>query len=504
MPADPPRPASPPPNKTEEELRRVSERYRMIVEQSPDAIWLAENGRLVLVNNACVALLGARSATELLGRELREFAPAWPVPTRRDHEGEPPRTELRVRRLDGVEREVELSTADVPDHGGVAIQAVMRDITARKRAAAELLRTQEALMQAQRIARLGYFSLDLETRRWTIPDFTLELVGAPAGQVLSLGDELTIIHPDDREAVRGHLAEVLAGRGAFDIEYRIVRPRDGQVRWLHALGHTRLDGQGRVTHLFASAQDVTERKRATRVLEQQREELQRLSAGLTQAREEERRHVARELHDELGQRLLALRLELARGLPGEPDAPHDGEARRAVLLAEVDEAMAATRRIAAALRPPMLDDLGLNAALDWLAQDWSGRCGIETELDCEPVDDWLSGAAATAVYRIVQEALTNVLRHARAARCRIDLHRAGGELLVAVEDDGIGIGPGDIDKRGSSGLMNIRERARDLGGTATIRNLAAGGCRLEVRLPLERIDSLPAALHDPRNLPENP
>lgn len=349
-----------------EALRRVSERYRVVVEQSPDAIWLAEDGRLQLVNPACVAMVGAPGPEALIGRPLADFAVEgpWPEPS----PGQPPlRLERNLRRLDGIERTVELSIAAVPDHGGRAVQGVMRD--------------------------------------------------------------------------------------------------------------------------------VTERRVATEALERQREELQRLSASLTRAREEERRRVARELHDELGQRLSAIKLDLARELAA-PAGAADVAGRRQALIAAVDDAMAATRRIAADLRPPMLDDLGLEAALDWLVREWAARTGVAADLRCDPIDERLSGSAATAVYRIVQEALTNVLRHARARRVALTLACESGELVLTVQDDGIGLPPGAEHKRGSSGLMNIRERARDLGGVAEVRNLPAGGCRLQVRLPLDRIDSGSPDLED--------
>jgi two-component system, NarL family, sensor histidine kinase UhpB len=471
-----------------DDLYRVSERYRVVVEQSPDAIWLAENGVLQLVNPACVSLLGAAGERDLLGQPLQRFAAGepWPQP----QPGEPAvRVERRLRRLDDSERAVELSIAAVPDHGGTAVQGVMRDITERQAAELALRRTQAALQEAQRIARLGYFSLDLATGGWTVSDYTLELIGQPPGTRFALGDEQRLIHPEDRERLQRHLEAVLAGGTSFDIEYRIVRAVDGEVRWLHGLGHTQRDANGRVSHLFASAQDVTERRLATDALERQREELRRLSASLSRAREAERRHVARELHDEFGQRLSVIKLELARASESPAAGRAEAEARRLALIDAVDDAMTATRRIAADLRPTMLDDLGLEAAVDWQVQDWARRTGLAASLRCDAIDDHLSGTAATAVYRIVQEALTNVMRHAHARQVQVSLACEGSDLVVSIEDDGVGLAPGAESKRGSSGLVNIRERARDLGGAAVIRNRPSGGCRLDVRLPLDRLDT---------------
>jgi two-component system sensor histidine kinase UhpB len=166
------------------------------------------------------------------------------------------------------------------------------------------------------------------------------------------------------------------------------------------------------------------------------------------------------------------------------------------LLSEVDEAIAATRRIATDLRPAMLDDLGLNAAIEWLAADWARRAGLKISLDCESIDGSLTESASTTIYRIVQEGLTNVNRHAAAHEVRVELHRRDPDLVLRIFDDGRGLAPGHDDNRGSSGLTGIRERARLLGGSASLRGRATRGCVLEVRLPLDRVDNRPGALQE--------
>jgi PAS domain S-box-containing protein len=483
--------------RAERRLAEQAARYRLIVEQSPDAIWLAGNGRLQLVNAACVHLLGAHSPHDLLGRALSDFLPE-PLPAQRlpgASSGPPSPRETRARRLDGQWVEVELSLADVPEHGGAEVQGVMRDISGRKQAEADLRNTQAALLQAQQIARLGYATLDRTSGQWSISPALADLLGLPGGTTLRYDDGWQVVHPDDRAALTAHLEnEVFTGRRPYDHEYRILRRDTGELRWLHAVGRVERDDDGRVVRLFATVQDVTERKLATLALERSREELRRLSTNVTWARETERRHVARELHDELGQRLSVLKLDLATLLAVPMAQQEECAPRLQQLVNGVDGALAATRRIAADLRPSMLDDLGLNAALEWLSEGWSQRTGITISVDGDPVEDTLTEAAAITVYRIVQEALTNVTRHAQAKHAHIELRQRGPEIVLVIEDDGRGLSPGDMDKRESSGLAGIRERARILGGTAWIDNRPAGGCRLEVRLPMERVDSTLGAL----------
>ena len=513
------------------DLHRVSHRYRTVVDQSPDAIWLEEAGRLQLANAACAALLGAPSVEDLIGLKVSVFLPDWSPPELAPSDSQPGgpdlgvrRFETRLRRLDGRWSEVELSVAAVPDHGGEATQGVMRDITQRKRDQLMLQTTQASLLEAQRIARLGYYSLDLVHMRWRVsPTLQLLLGQVPKSQspksqaafaetgaagldeaassdpdhsvLLDFEAGLALVHAEDRDALRQFfLHDMRKAHARLDREYRIVRQDNRRERWVHGRGRVHLDAWGRATHLFGTLQDITERKRSELALDRSRQQLRRLSSSLTQAREAERRHVARELHDELGQRLSALKLDIATLLdqPGVRETKACDKVRP--LLAEVDGALAAVRRIAADLRPPMLDDLGLTAALEWLSNDWTQRTGLQITLRLQALDELLTESAATTVYRIVQEALTNISRHARASKVQVGLQRRAGELLVWVEDDGVGLSPGDTDKRNSNGLAGIRERAHILGGAARIINGSEGGCRLEARLPLDRVDTRPGGL----------
>lgn len=219
-------------------------------------------------------------------------------------------------------------------------------------------------------------------------------------------------------------------------------------------------------------------------LAQSRHDLRRLSASVVQARENARLRIARELHDELGQRLSALKLDLASLDPAGGRAAYDE--RVASMLAMLDDTMTSVRRIIADLRPLMLDDLGLNAAVDWLARESARRMGIDVKVRLGERDPALDKDASVAVYRMVQEALTNVARHARATEVRIELREAGGELLLRVQDNGSGFAAGALRKPTSFGLFGIRERAYTLGGTMEAGNRPGGGARLCVRLPLRR------------------
>lgn len=212
------------------------------------------------------------------------------------------------------------------------------------------------------------------------------------------------------------------------------------------------------------------------------DQLRALSQRLQLSREHEAGRIARELHDELGQHLTGLKMDIS-WLGGKLPADHPELARKAEGMKKlVDTAVKSVRRIASELRPLVLDDLGLVAGLEWLVQDFSRRTGIEVALDMDIGDAAPAEAQASALFRIVQESLTNVARHAGASRVRVTLTHAGGRLLLAVQDNGKGIAAGAA-KAGSFGLLGIRERAIMLGGEASVAGQPGEGTRVEVSLP---------------------
>lgn len=289
----------------------------------------------------------------------------------------------------------------------------------------------------------------------------------------------TLLHPSSHLAVMRQVSLTLSGAARAGMVSERIARLDGSEREVE-IAIAALPDHGSTTVQMVIT-DVTQRKEERQQLEQSRHELRRLSASVVEAREEERRRIARELHDELGQRLSALKMDLST-------LTHDihnraYERRVAAMIDMLDETVASVRRIASDLRPMMLDDLGLNAAIEWLARESAQRMGIEVTVRLGEVDPALDSQASTAVYRMVQEALTNVARHARATDVSIDMRQSGSELVLTVHDNGIGF-PSTRRKEGSFGLIGIRERAYLLGGTLDVDNPPGGGGRITVRLPL--------------------
>ena len=238
--------------------------------------------------------------------------------------------------------------------------------------------------------------------------------------------------------------------------------------------------------------DITERQRAENALKQSREELRDLSANLQNVREEEKTRIARELHDDLGQQLTALKMDLSAvelGLGGVV-APNTGVREQLGGMHRlIDSIVASVRRIAADLRPVMLDDLGLVPAIEWLANDFTRRYRITVDRDIAPVDTAFTGTGATTLFRIVQEALTNVARHSDATNVKLALKVEDGYCMLRIADNGHGAPEHtrDAQERPSFGLIGIRERAHMLDGTVTIDNRPGAGFTITVALPLHAI-----------------
>ena len=230
--------------------------------------------------------------------------------------------------------------------------------------------------------------------------------------------------------------------------------------------------------------DVSVRERTRRELAQAREDLRELSVASRTAREQENSRISRELHDELGQNLTSLKMDLA--WLESNTAPENAKFLKTLagMRSVLDSTVAATRRISADLRPLMLDDLGLLAALEWLAEETSRRHGFQVDLAVDEASGSLAEPLASQVYRIVQESLTNAGRHAAARSVRVALRTIGREVHLDVEDDGRGLGPEDLRKKGSFGLVGIRERVYILAGSVEIRGDAGQGTVIHVRLPI--------------------
>lgn len=291
------------------------------------------------------------------------------------------------------------------------------------------------------------------------------------------------LHPEDRERVLAVYERGLAAGGLVECDYRLL-DKAGRARWFHDVASVVLGEDGRRRLLEGVMQDITERKQAEAELEASRRQLRALAQRLEAAREAERTRIAREVHDEFGQALTGLKLDLAllaQQLPGAaPAVAQQIEDMNRL----IDTTVQSVRRISYELRPGVLDTLGLTAAAEWLCREFQARSGIACRADLQ--ENLAADAArATALFRILQELLTNVARHARASSVVVRLKEREGRLRLTVADDGVGLGLDAVSwaERDALGLLGVRERAEQFGGCVEIDSAPERGTRIAVDIP---------------------
>ncbi|MBW8771846.1 MAG: PAS domain-containing protein [Gemmatimonadetes bacterium] len=290
-----------------------------------------------------------------------------------------------------------------------------------------------------------------------------EQFGTTAEQLLGKTPRELFAH-DVAAGRRGWRALFDAGH-SHSVTYE--RRADGTPFWVEGDYMCLYDAEGRITGHCGVQRDVTDRTLAAAELERSRAELRALSARIQEAREEERTRIAREIHDVLGQALTALKLDLSwlEDRLG-AEVVHGFLAGRSI-SSRIDETMEIVRRLASELRPSVLDQLGLDAAIEWLVRDSAKRTGIAVTLQMDEVPP-LPAEIASNAFRIIQEALTNVSRHSKATLVHVSLRRMVGRILLTVEDNGVGIEPQSLSGLRSMGMVGMRERAVACGGTLMV------------------------------------
>ena len=295
---------------------------------------------------------------------------------------------------------------------------------------------------------------------------------------------------EQHQALCAHLHALQ--RGAADIvepckEWQaVIQPRGGEAVSVAISCSPVHEPHGNVTAIRWLIRDITERKKAEEEVASSRLQLRLLSAHLQAAREDERAEVAREIHDEFGQALTALKLQLTwldRHLLTDDLVELQRKVRS--MVEQVDKNIDLVRHLSTSLRPPGLDDLGLLATVEWYAEQFEKRTGIRCHLDVHPLPVELSREGMTAIFRIYQEALTNVSRHAQAAHVHIRLKEHNELVVLEVIDDGKGISKKQLTSSGALGIIGMRERALQLGGLIEIVSLQ-NGTKVMARIPLHR------------------
>jgi PAS domain S-box-containing protein len=278
-----------------------------------------------------------------------------------------------------------------------------------------------------------------------------------------------------------HRAMLEAHQPFKNFEYKLVA--DGMsAQWLSTSGKPQFDGGGNFKGYRGTTRNITEQKQAEQALRCSQSELRQLAAHQECVKEDERKRIARDIHDELGQNLMVLRLDVAQ-MTTDPDFGAATQGRIEAALNQIDTTIKCVRAIINDLRPAVLD-LGLHAAIDWQAKEFARRSGIACDVHIDHAEFPMDDQRATALFRSLQESLSNIIRHAKASQVRIDMQRNNGQLYIKIADDGIGVHPDCSGKKKAFGLIGIEERMHALGGTFSTTSEPGNGMTIMLSIPL--------------------
>ena len=366
----------------------------------------------------------------------------------------------------------------------VGVACFARDITENRKNKEALINYNKKLQTTQEIAKLGYWEFNLNTRKLFWSDQVYVIWGEDKEKFeLTLEKFITTIHPEDRPEIDRVLEEIWKKKKHIDIKYRIVL-KNASVKWIHESGNLIKIGKDQTFHYEGTVQDITAQKEYENQILEVSKRLRSLTAHLQTVQEEERINIAREIHDELGQQLTGIKLD-ASWLKNKTIINLEEEKERMDrLIDNINTTINNVRKIATNLRPGVLDDLGLEAAIEWHASQFEEQTGIPCLFKTSKVSDNYDKTVNTAVYRIFQEALTNVTRHANASKVNIELYEKNSILVLEVADNGKGILDNEKNKAQSLGITGMKERAIMINGTFSIKKRKEGGTIVCLSVPL--------------------
>jgi PAS domain S-box-containing protein len=469
----------------EERVRQSQARLRAFTDNSPAIMCLKDrDGRYRFANARFLERYALREE-QVIGRSDAEIFPRRQAAALAAHDGKVLARGETVQYEETAElaggRRVSL-VVKFPVADGVGMIAA--DITDR-RLAEQALREQRALLaEAQKVAGVGSWEWDPESGRVVWSDELYRIYGvSPESFSPSFENYLERVHPEDRQSSGAMMARALMDGRGFSMQERIVRP-GGEVRYLRSQGEVARNERGKPIKVFGACLDITEQRHSERALRRAAQDLHGLTRRLVQAEEAERRRLARELHDRVGQSLSALNINL-------DIISRDGGLAPAVRkrledsIALVDGTLQSIESVMAELRPPLLDEYGLAAALGWHAEEFSRRTGIEVSVEdnAREAAQGLRLEAALALFRIAQEALNNVLKHARARTVNVEISTIENQVTLAVRDDGQGFDASSA-RRGRWGMTTMRERVEAAGGSLRLESAPGQGTRVLATVPL--------------------
>ena len=468
-------------NKSNKALQASESRYHSLVEQAADAIALFDSkGKILEVNDSALNLLGYKYG-ELMSMSLADILTKEEIlnnPVQYDllQKGLSTIKQRKMKKKDGSMVTVEVNSKILPDG---RFLSMVRDLTDRIEAQKQIEKEKE-LSDSIIDSLPGVFYFYDQSGKFIRWNKQLEIVTGYSGKEISKMHPTQLFHGADIKYIQGRIAKVFT-EGVADAEAEFVF-KDG-VRKPYYFKAILVDFEGKPC-LLGTGIDISDRKKAEMELNDSYKAVRKLTSHLQNVREEERAHIAREIHDELGQQLTVLKMDVSwinKKLTITDDLIKQ---KMKSLLIMLDDTVKTIRRISSELRPSLLDDLGLTAAMEWQLHEFKKRSEIKTSFSAPEPEIKLPDMIKTGLFRIFQESLTNVVRHSHAKRLKVSLSHTDDNFVLTIADNGKGFDKEKIENKRTLGILGMKERTSMIGGTYEIISTPGNGTIVVVTIPL--------------------
>jgi PAS domain S-box-containing protein len=467
----------------EEELKKALEWQQAIFEGSRDAIFISDrNSRFVAVNNAACDLTGY-SRQKLLNMQIPDIhdtpdIKAYEMYHERIFNGEEILTEAKILRSDGTKIDTEFNNKIISIAGIAYMHTSARNITERVEAQETLRETSFYARNLIEASLDPLFTINADGKIMDVNNSTEDITGIKRAKLI--GSDFSNYFTESDKASEWYRI-VFKKSVVKDYPLTILHTDRTKIDFLFNASVYRNE-EGEVQGVFAAARDITEHKKMEEELRKSKELLETLNQHLNDVRERERAVISREIHDELGQSMTALKLDLnhmykyVKGIPGAALQLNN-------MIELVSDTIKDVQRISSDLRPGILDDLGLVSAIEWYCEEFEKRTGIicSQKLECP---DNIDPRINLTCFRALQETLTNVIRHAKASSVKVKLHKTNKGITLIIHDNGIGIPAEKIESYKSLGLISMRERVRQLNGFINVSSETGHGTKVTIFMPV--------------------